>query len=222
MKKTLLITALTGLFLGAAIAPCTAAPISAPPQISEADAQSAQGASGGSSGASAQSMGSGAGSTARAGQSAQARTSQAQGARASSNVGSSRAQGSSGANTRSAQSANAQSFGSGGGYYGGGAPMSPHGAYNAKALGNASKAMGRVSDRNLQRAMYRDMQAFSRAPDSYHGGYYIGSVARSTVTAAQKTAHYSAVAGKALWGLTKGLRNSNAPQNASHNNKTQP
>ena len=43
MKKTLLITALTGLFLGAAIAPCTAAPISAPPQISEADAQSAQG-----------------------------------------------------------------------------------------------------------------------------------------------------------------------------------
>lgn len=42
MKKILLATALTGLFLGAAITPCTAAPISAPPQISEADAQNAK------------------------------------------------------------------------------------------------------------------------------------------------------------------------------------
>ena len=43
MKKTLLVSALAALTLGsAALSPAIAAPISAPPQISEADAQTAK------------------------------------------------------------------------------------------------------------------------------------------------------------------------------------
>lgn len=43
MKKTLLVTALAGLFLGTvSLTPAMADPISAPPQISEADAQNAK------------------------------------------------------------------------------------------------------------------------------------------------------------------------------------